>query len=1242
MKNLAKRSLSMLLVLAMCISLLSGLTFTVSADNVTYRYSSEGYIYNWGERGTTATFLSQNAEAFYSDRNTSYAELSKLSGSSNRDSVPSSALYQELQALMHGAQTYTTSYDATKTMYQYTDCQLNGSWNSGKISSFYTGVGIGPAWDGGGTWNREHTWPNSKGDASGQGENDIMMLRPTSKSENSSRGNTAYGEGSSYYDPNSESNGKYDLRGDVARIMLFVYTRWGNTGSMWSSTGVIESKEVLLKWIEADPVDTWELGRNDSVESITGTRNVYVDYPELAFLLFNEEIPAGYDSPSGESAGSAYTITATSSNTSHGTVSVSGKTVNASPKTGYYAAGYTVVSGSATVTQNGNAFTVEAASDCTVRINFAARAQVSVSFSENGTTTSQQTVYAGDKFNLPAASNVPAGFSFLGWVTGAVAETTQMPTYLAASSEYTPTANTTLYALYSRTESGGTGPSTVFEKYTDTTLVEGDYILTYKTTDVGAMKAELTDKNRMAYTVISVTDDTILNPDATIIWHIAPSGTSYTIFNEATSSYASAASSNDKVALLSTQSNKSTWSVKIASGTFDFTNTSNSRLLRRNTTFGFSCYSTSTGGALTLYKGISGTAYYTTSATSCTHSNTENVAEVPATCTAEGYTAGVYCNDCETYISGHEVLPMRDHDWDVWVQTAAPGCETAGVETRACQVCRITETQPISATGHSYTSVVTPPTATEPGCTTHTCGNCGDSYTDATTYLVSFSVPEGTASVDPMTGGAEGITLPTAAAPEGYTFVGWTDAAVTDTTSKPTVYTDSFSPTDCTTLYALYSYVEAGESTGSGDYVKVTEAPADWSGEYVMTATISGDTYMFLADGTTPNTIDAAKLIASTGMSVNGDKLEGVTDSYVIVVEQLGSNYVLRLKGASSDTYLMTLNSNSGFNTATGTSNTNVQWTMSWDNGEVKIANVEFTSRTIRFNSSSKQFRTYTSGQKPITLYKKDGAAGTTHYTTTIGEAVKISDASVTLDSVLGVNFKTNAPAGCTVTVQVGDAQPITVNGSNGVFTVHVFAQDMMCDIAATLCDAQGNELDSVVFKLADYVTGIAANDPSKALANAALAYCQYAAAVKGNYDGDMNQLAAIPEGAFDEYTVEASGTVSGVKAFAYLEDACQIGLRLPAGEGYAVTVDGQTAAVSESTCYSPELLPQDYDKTYTFAVTKDGQELCQVRISVMAYLGMALKRGISGDNGDMENLLLAMYHYWAAAEAYVAANPAA
>ena len=303
MKQMMKRGLAILMALVICVGLLPSVRIFAANSTVDYVTGSSGYIYNWGERGEDATFLSPNAVDFYEDNNTSYEKLSANAGGSGVSNAPNSALYNVLKNLMVNNHSHKTSYSETKNLYQYTDCQNNG----GKISSFYSGREIGPEWDGS-SWNREHTWPNSKG-LDGDDENDIMMLRPTSSIENSSRGNKAYGKSSGYYNPNGESGGNLDLRGDVARIFLYVYVRWGNTNgngqySTWGTNGVIESVSVLLEWMEADPVDTWELGRNDSVESITGTRNVFVDYPEFAFLLFGAEIPDDMTTPSGMANGS--------------------------------------------------------------------------------------------------------------------------------------------------------------------------------------------------------------------------------------------------------------------------------------------------------------------------------------------------------------------------------------------------------------------------------------------------------------------------------------------------------------------------------------------------------------------------------------------------------------------------------------------------------------------------------------------------------------------------------------------------------------------------------------------------------------------------------------------------------------------------------------------------------------------------------------------------------------------------
>ena len=447
LKRIIKQSVSVLLVLVLLISLLPNLTLPVSAAS---------YQYNWGKRGTVATELSSKALSWYSRYGVTYDELAALSGSSAITSTPSSALYKELQSLMRSAHSYTNSYKENNSLLAYTDCQNGG----GAISSFYSGASIGPSWNG--TWNKEHTWPNSKG-LGGSDEDDVMMIRPTKTSENSNRGNTAYGKSSGYYHPNQESDkdgnynsissGELDLRGDCARICLYIYVRWGNTGKMWGTGGVMESKAVLLEWMAADPVDTWELGRNDSVQSITGTRNVFVDYPELAFELFEADMPA-MQTPSGVGSTVKHKVTAQSSNNAQGTVSVDGYTITATPAAGYQVEGYELISGTATVARSGNVFTVTPSSDCTVQINFAPRKQVTVYFDENGLVVSSQTQYSSDPLILPGCVQEPAeGYNFIGWVEQQTEETTTKPgTVYSAGDTYYPTSNATLYALYSYME----------------------------------------------------------------------------------------------------------------------------------------------------------------------------------------------------------------------------------------------------------------------------------------------------------------------------------------------------------------------------------------------------------------------------------------------------------------------------------------------------------------------------------------------------------------------------------------------------------------------------------------------------------------------------------------------------------------------------------------------------------------------------------------------------------------------
>ena len=151
------------------------------------------------------------------------------------------------------------------------------------------------------------------------------------------------------------------------------------------------------------------------------------------------------------------------------------------------------------------------------------------------------------------------------------------------------------------------------------------------------------------------------------------------------------------------------------------------------------------------------------------HTNTTEYPAKASTCNVAGYTAYIYCNDCNTIISGKEPLPLAEHTWGDWSAPTAT-CTEDGTSTRKCSVCDATETKPVSATGHSwgnwettkeatctangreqrqcsicretetkiinakghsYEAVVTDPTCTEIGFTTHTCSVCGDSYIDS-------------------------------------------------------------------------------------------------------------------------------------------------------------------------------------------------------------------------------------------------------------------------------------------------------------------------------------------------------------------------------------------------------------------------------------------------------------------------------------------------------------------------------
>ena len=74
----------------------------------------------------------------------------------------------------------------------------------------------------------------------------------------------------------------------------------------------------------------------------------------------------------------------------------------------------------------------------------------------------------------------------------------------------------------------------------------------------------------------------------------------------------------------------------------------------------------SSTGVKTYTCSVCGDTYTETiSINSNNHVNTTNVAAVASTCTVKGYSAGVYCNDCKQYISGHVEQSLAAHQTTV-------------------------------------------------------------------------------------------------------------------------------------------------------------------------------------------------------------------------------------------------------------------------------------------------------------------------------------------------------------------------------------------------------------------------------------------------------------------------------------------------------------------------------------------------------------------------------------------------
>lgn len=213
--------------------------------------------------------------------------------------------------------------------------QYNGTENAVKWSENHTTI-----------WNKEHTWAKSHGDfgESRPAGTDLHHLIAADAQINRYHSNIDFGEPTKNITQRSDvrgnlttsSNGDNDegykvfappleSRGDVARALFYMPTRYFNfvsTGepkliivdefsgethaASASEPGRMAWLSVLLKWHKDDPVDAYEVHRNNLIyNNFQGNRNPFIDHPEWVDMIYD---PNYEGEGASLAAGSACTI----------------------------------------------------------------------------------------------------------------------------------------------------------------------------------------------------------------------------------------------------------------------------------------------------------------------------------------------------------------------------------------------------------------------------------------------------------------------------------------------------------------------------------------------------------------------------------------------------------------------------------------------------------------------------------------------------------------------------------------------------------------------------------------------------------------------------------------------------------------------------------------------------------------------------------------------------------------------
>ena len=542
---------------------------------------------------------------------------------------------------------------------------------------------------------------------------------------------------------------------------------------------------------------------------------------------------------------------------------------------------------------------------------------------------------------LPTASHTCTDWTFAGWWTESVAETTTSPgELLTAGSNYKPTSDCTLYAVYSYTEAGG-----------------GDSDVTFNFSNIATANSWT---NGTAYTTVTISPITINAIGGGNNGKYYTSNTSWRMYNGGSLQISTEIG---KITSVSSNPSKTFTINDEGTATLSFSATTEFKSITVSYSSTTTTYNSNPTCLVPVWEGA--TIDKTKLTVNCGERSPMDVANGAAKITfpaekiynftkditieaTTGFLVSTSQNVDANYKSSVSLSPLVGtanantfYNKFVYVRAEAPAQSDTDLEgtitiknSKGETLQTITVTADVTCTQYTLTLV-----------------DRGVSTKQPTKYYAGETINE--APADP-----EGVCTD----PIHYVFDGWATASVAAGATTYTKVTFPYTVEGNTKFYAVYRYVEDG-GADSGDYVKVTENLDDYSGDYLFVY----ETGNVAFDGGRNNVDDELDATSNTiEVTINDNTIasNATTDAAKFTIAKVDGGYSIQ---SASGYYI-------GWSTADKNGlNANSKYSANYYLNTISNSIISGVKGTLKFNKTSGQerFRYYQSGQEDIALYRK-------------------------------------------------------------------------------------------------------------------------------------------------------------------------------------------------------------------------------------------------------------------------------